>query len=72
MKKMDKVKKILTEYDCTQISVHERDDIVFLEGEMDSWDKIVAIGKKVSKSRLYSHVVNNIHLKGFKQHISQP
>lgn len=72
MKKLDKVRKILTEYDCAQISVHERDDIVFLEGELNSWDKIVTIGKKISKTGLYSHVVNNIHLKGFTQPISKP
>lgn len=60
MNKIEKIKKLLNEIGHPEITVKERDDIVFLEGELSSWDDIVNIGLKISKTKLYSHVVNNI------------
>lgn len=72
MNNIEKIKKILNEMGHHEITVKEREDIVFLEGELSSWDDIVNIGLKVSKTKLYSHVVNNIKLKGFTQKVNKP
>lgn len=72
MNKKEKIKKILNETGHPEINVKKRDDIVFLEGELSSWNDIVNIGLKVSKAKLYTHTVNNIKLKGFTQKVNKP
>ena len=65
MNSISKVEKLLRKNGYDSILVGERDDIVFLRGELDSWDDVVEAGKIVAKTKLYSHVVNEITLKGY-------
>ncbi len=67
MSNLGKVKKLLLKDGYKDISLSERDDIIFLAGEMDKWSDIVNCGKLVAKAKLYSHVVNDIKLKGYKE-----
>ncbi len=71
MKKLDKVKKLINKFGYNVIA-KEKDDIIFLEGELDSYDKVFEVGHEVAKTKLYSHVVNNIKLKGFVPNIYKP
>lgn len=71
MKKIDKIKKLINELGYNVIA-KEKDDIIFLEGELDSYEKVFELGHKVAKTKLYSHVVNNIKLKGFVPNIYKP
>ena len=71
MKKIDKIKKLINELGYNVIA-KEKDDIIFLEGELDSYEKVFELGHKVAKTKLYSHVVNNIKLKGFLPNIYKP
>ena len=63
---LEKVRKLLKKNNYNNVVVSEIDDVVFLNGEMTSWSEIVACGRLVAKSKLYSHVVNDIKLKGYK------
>lgn len=72
MKKIDKIYKLLLKKGYSSINLEEKEDIIFLSGELSSWDEIVDIGLMVSKTKLYSHVVNNIKLIGHKPNIYIP
>ncbi len=72
MKRLEKIKKLLKEEGLSSISPSEREDILFLDGELSSWEQIVGIGLKASKTKLYSHVVNNIRLKGYTPNVVKP
>ena len=53
MKKMDKIYKLLLKKGYSSINLEEKEDIIFLSGELSSWDEIVDIGLMVSKTKLY-------------------
>ena len=67
MTKVNKVAKLLAKKSFSNIEVTDRDDIVFLRGELDKWEDVVECGKIVAKSKLYSHVVNEITLRGYNE-----
>ena len=66
MGNLEKVKKLLVKNNLSSINVLEKDDIIFLSGELDNWDKIVETGKLVVSTKLYSHVVNEIKLLNYQ------
>ena len=73
MNNIDKIKKVLSKNGYSSISCHERDDIIFLDGELDDYNEIVKCGKLIAKTKLYSHVVNDIKLKNYiKKEIRKP
>ena len=67
MLKLERVSLLLKKNGFSNIKVSEVDDIVFLSGELDHWDRVVYCGKLVSDSKLYSHVVNDIKLIGYNE-----
>ena len=67
MSNLYKVNKLLLNSEFPNIRAREKDDIVFLNGELDDYNKIVEVGKLVAESKLYSHVVNDITLLGYEK-----
>lgn len=60
-----KINKLLLKHNFSNIKVTSKEDIVYLDGELNEWNTIVEVGKLVASSKLYTHVVNNIKLKGY-------
>lgn len=54
------------------ISVREERGCIVLEGEVDSWDKVVAAGRLAVDKKRYLGVVNNVRLKGFTPTVRLP
>jgi len=65
MNTVDKLKKIISKK-YEGINVTSRDDIAYLTGEVNEYLKKVDIGFIASKSKLFTHIVNNITVKGLK------
>lgn len=64
MNSISKIQKILNKK-YPGIKANAKDDIVFLEGELKDYNSIVSCGKDVASTKLFTHVVNNITLKGY-------
>ncbi|MEG2084122.1 MAG: NAD(P)/FAD-dependent oxidoreductase [Clostridia bacterium] len=54
------------------INIYEKNNCIVLEGELDSWDKVVEAGKRAVNKKKYLGVINNIKLKGFTQKVLEP
>ena len=65
MSNLNKVVELLNKNNYSSIKVSEREDIVFLNGELTNYQEIVKVGKLVAGTKLYSHVVNDIKLIGY-------
>ena len=65
MSKINKVNSILSSYPYS-LSSKERDNIIFLTGEVNKYEEKLSIGERVAKLKAYEHVVNDITVKGLK------
>ena len=65
MEKIKKIQKLLAKNNFSSIKVKEREDIIYLSGELDVYEDIVNVGKLVASTKLYSHVVSEIKLKNY-------
>lgn len=63
MSKINKVNSILSSSPYT-LSSRERDNIIFLTGEVNTYEEKLAIGERIAKLKAYEHVVNDITVKG--------
>lgn len=63
MSKINKVNSILSSFPYS-LSFKERDNIIFLTGEVNTYEEKLAIGEKIAKLKAYEHVVNDITVKG--------
>ena len=68
--KIEKLKKELLKID-SNINAFEKDDCIFLDGEVDDYNKVVKAGQ-LAVDKKYLGVVNNIKVKGFTQKIVLP
>lgn len=62
MSKINKVNSILSSFPYT-LSSKERDNIIFLMGEVNTYEEKLVIGEKIAKLKAYEHVVNDITVK---------
>ena len=63
MSKINKVNSILSSFPYS-LSSKERDNIIFLTGEVNTYEEKFLIGEKIAKLKAYEHVVNDITVKG--------
>ena len=68
--KIEKLKKELLKID-SNINAFEKDDCIFLDGEVDDYNKVVKAGH-LAVDKKYLGVVNNIKVKGFTQKVVLP
>ncbi|MDO5442009.1 MAG: NAD(P)/FAD-dependent oxidoreductase, partial [Bacillota bacterium] len=68
--KLEKLKKELLKID-SNINAFEKDDCIFLDGEVDEYSKVVKAGQ-LAVDKKYLGVVNNIKVKGFTQKVVLP
>jgi len=65
MNKLEKLNKLINKK-YKDIKVNSKDDIAFLSGEVNDYDTKVNIGFIAAKSKLFTHIVNEIKVKGLK------
>lgn len=68
--KIEKLKKELLKID-SNINAFEKDDCIFLDGEVGDYNKVVKAGH-LAVDKKYFGVVNNIKVKGFTQKVVLP
>ena len=69
--KLEKLKKQLLNID-KNIEAFEKDDCIFLSGEVDDYQKVVKACQLAVDKKRYLGVVNKIKVKGFTQHVVLP
>ena len=69
--KLEKLKKKLIQID-PNIEAFEKDNCIFLIGEVDDYQKVVKAGQSAVDKKRYLGVVNDIKVKGFKQKVVLP
>lgn len=71
MDRLRKIKKRIKKLD-PNIQVSEKNRSVFLQGEEESYDKIVKAGQAAVDRKHFLGVINDIKLKGFSEKIYEP
>ena len=69
--KLEKLKKALLKID-KNIEAFEKDNCIFLSGEVDDYSKVVKACEKAVDKKRYLGVVNKIKVKGFNQKVVLP
>ncbi|MDO4940718.1 MAG: NAD(P)/FAD-dependent oxidoreductase [Erysipelotrichaceae bacterium] len=69
--KLEKLQKELLKID-SNIKAFEKDDCIFLSGEVDDYSKVVKAGELAVDKKRYLGLVNNIKVKGFTQKVVLP